>query len=267
MSGTADVPGRRVTLKAIGLGIAASVAGLTRTRADPAEATGASLLPPGATLLEGLTMRLSEAPRSREFWMVPMILNDPEQWDHDALVEVVTYHGEPRQVWDNTDIAGPWLNAMRNALNTQIWAFGHADFLVVSATRGTAHLALFDPLMWRKYNLAKLTGDRFQHNTLAEAPARAMADPDNYENIDSPFSPRDNNIPTLQQRGVVFLACHNAIFDLARQLIIAEENPDNLSHAALAAELTNHLIDGVVLTPGVAGTLAELQRAGFTYAA
>jgi hypothetical protein len=31
--------------------------------------------------------------------------------------------------------------------------------------------------------------------------------------------------------------------------------------------LTNHLIDGVVLTPGVAGTLAELQRAGFTYAA
>ena len=43
-------------------------------------------------------------------------------------------------------------------------------------------------------------------------------------------------------------------------------NPDELSHNALAAELTNHLIAGVVLTPGIVGTLPELQRAGFNYA-
>jgi hypothetical protein len=39
-----------------------------------------------------------------------------------------------------------------------------------------------------------------------------------------------------------------------------------LSHDALAAELTNHVIAGVVLTPGMSGTLPELQRAGFNYA-
>ncbi len=62
------------------------------------------------------------------------------------------------------------------------------------------------------------------------------------------------------------LACHNAIWELAERLIATEVNPDELSHNALAGELTNHLIAGVVLTPGISGTLAELQRAGFNYA-
>jgi hypothetical protein len=43
-------------------------------------------------------------------------------------------------------------------------------------------------------------------------------------------------------------------------------NPDKLSHEALAAELTNQLIDGAVLTPGMVGTIPELQQGGFHYA-
>jgi hypothetical protein len=65
---------------------------------------------------------------------------------------------------------------------------------------------------------------------------------------------------------VVFLACHNAIWELAEKLITTGVNPDELSQNALAAELTNNLIAGVVLTPGIGGTLPELQRAGFNYA-
>jgi hypothetical protein len=38
------------------------------------------------------------------------------------------------------------------------------------------------------------------------------------------------------------------------------------SHGAPAAELTNHLVDRAVLIPGAAGTLPELQQAGFHYA-
>ena len=41
---------------------------------------------------------------------------------------------------------------------------------------------------------------------------------------------------------------------------------DKLSHAALAADLTNHLANGVVLIPGATGTLPELQQVGFYYA-
>jgi len=155
---------------------------------------------------------------------------------------------------------------MRNSLNAQIWSFRHPDFLVVSATQGTAHLALLDPATWDKYQLAKLTGGKFLGNTLVVAQEGGTADPKDYENVGGPFSPHDNSIPALRRRGVVFLACHNAIWELAEKLITSAVNPDKLSHAALAAELTNHLIAGAVLTPGVGGTLPELQRAGFAYA-
>jgi hypothetical protein len=50
------------------------------------------------------------------------------------------------------------------------------------------------------------------------------------------------------------------------KVIATEVNPDELAHDALAGELINHLIAGVVLTPGIAGTLSELQRRGFNYA-
>jgi hypothetical protein len=49
-------------------------------------------------------------------------------------------------------------------------------------------------------------------------------------------------------------------------LIREGSNPDKLSHEALAAELTNHLIPDAVLTPGAVAALLELQLAGFQYA-
>ena len=79
------------------------------------------------------------------------------------------------------------------------------------------------------------------------------------------FSGEDNSIPALMRRGVVFMACHNAIWEVAGGPHQGDVNPDRLSHEALAAELTNHLIDGVVLTPGVVATMPELQQAGFHY--
>ena len=62
------------------------------------------------------------------------------------------------------------------------------------------------------------------------------------------------------------MSCHNAIWEHAAALIKFDTNPDKLSLAALAAELTNHLVEGAVLIPGAAGTLPELQQAGFHYA-
>ena len=260
------VPGRRSVLMMMGLGMVAGASGFAARHDGAASAAEPSLLPPEAKSLGELTARLSRAPRRRDFKTVPMILNDPDQWDHAALSEVIAYRGVPKQVWDNTGIASPWLNDMHNSLNTQVWSFRHPDFVVVSATHGTAHLALFGPAMWEKYQLAKLTGGKFQSNTLVAEQKSVAADPKDYENPEGVFSSHDNSIPALQQRGVVFLACHNAIWEFAETLIAAEVNPDELSHNALAAELTNHLIAGVVLTPGMGGTLPELQRRGFNYA-
>ena len=224
------------------------------------------LLPSGAGALSELMDRLARAPRRRDFKTVPMILTEPAQWDHEALREVLAYKPAPKQVWDNTDIGSPWLNLMRNALNCQIWSFKHPDFLAVSATHGTAHLALYDQAMWDKYQLNRLAGDKFKSNTLIDEKKAQTADPGNFEDPAGAFSPEDNSIPALMRRGVVFTSCHNAIWEQTAGPIKAEVNPDKLSHEALAAELTNHLLPGVVLTPGAVGTLPELQQAGFHYA-
>src|SRR5258708_30501969 len=258
--------GRRFALMTMGLGMAAGAAGLAALYDGMASAAEPSLLPPEAKSLEELAARLSRAPGRLDFKTVPMILDDPDQWDHAALAEVIVDRGAPKQVWDNTGIASPWLNDMRNSLNTQVWSFRHRDFLVVSATHGTAHLALFGPAIWEKYRLARLAGGKVQSNTLIADQKGPAADPKDYENPEGAFSPPDNSIPALQRRGVVFLACHNAIWEFAEKLIATEVNPDGLSHDALAAELTNHLIAGVVLTPGMGGTMPQLQRAGFDYA-
>jgi intracellular sulfur oxidation DsrE/DsrF family protein len=252
--------------QALHLGLGAAAIGAAFAGAASAKTEETTLIPPGATALRELMERLTHAPRRRDYKTVPMILTSPDQWDHEALSEVLAYKPAPKQVWDNTDIASPWLNLMRNALNAQIWSFKHPEFLAVSATHGTAHLALYDQAMWDKYQLTKLAGDKFKTNTLIEEKKAQSADPANYEDPAGAFSPEDNSIPALMKRGVVFMSCHNAIWEVAAGLIKADVNPDKLSHEALAAELTNHLIPGVVLTPGAVGTLPELQQAGFYYA-
>jgi intracellular sulfur oxidation DsrE/DsrF family protein len=87
-----------------------------------------------------------------------------------------------------------------------------------------------------------------------------------YKDPNSVFGPAGDTIPALQQRGAVFMACHNAIWEHTAKLLEKGINPDRLSHEAIAAELTNHLIEGVVLTPGLAGSIPELQQTGFHYA-
>src|ERR1700681_730500 len=162
--------------------MATSAIGLASAGARPAAAAVESALtPPGATHLDALKKRLAQAPRRRDFKAVPMILNHQEQWDQEALTEVLSYRPAPRQAWDNTDIAGPWLNLMRNALNSQIWSFKHPDFLAVSVTHGTALLALYDQAMWDKYQLTRLAGEKFKTNTLMESRKAESADPAHFE--------------------------------------------------------------------------------------
>jgi len=244
----------------------ASAIALTSVSETAHAALITDLTPSKAGKLKALAERLGKTQRRRDFKSVPMILTNPDQWDHEALSEIIDYQGGPKQVWDHVDIGGPWLNLMRNTLNTQIWSYKNPDFLCVSATHGSAHLALYDRAMWDKYQLASYAGDKFKTNTLIEQPELASADPANFEDPEGVFSSADNAIPTLMRRGVVFLACHNAIAELADRLMKKGVNPDKLSFESLTAELTNHLIPDTVLTPGVVATLPLLQEAGFHYA-
>jgi len=256
---------RRTALQTLGLALAvgtAGASGLASTKAKAADNT----MPAGASTLADFTKRLAAAPRRRDFKTVPMILDHPDQWDDAALKEVLAYKPVSKQCWDNTDIHGSWLNVMRNSLNAQVWSFGHADFLIVSATHGSANYALYDQSIWDKYNLAKLMGGKPAKNTLVLDKPGASADPANYQDPKGVFSPENISIPALMRRGAVFMSCHNAIWEQARKLHGKGMNPDKLSIDEIAADLTNHLIDGVVLIPGAVATLVELENAGFRYA-
>jgi hypothetical protein len=256
---------RRQSLKGLGMALAAAGFAGTAQASSPAP-----LMQAGAKTLEALGVQLATAPYRRDLKSVPMILNNRNQWDAEALDAVIHYAGGPKQSWDNTDITGPWLNVMRNAMNAQIWSFGHPDFLCVSATHGSAQLALYDDAMWEKYGLAKIAGGTVTRNSFVAPagapPGAASPDPSDYENANGAFSPRNNSIQTLQRRGAVFLACHNAVWELCQRLIGSGVNPDHLGHEEMCAELSNHVIEGVVMTPGAVGTLMELASAGFSYA-
>ena len=224
------------------------------------------LLPDGAKTLRELMDRLARAPRRRDFKTVPMILTSADEWDSEALSQVIAYRGGPKQAFDNTDLEGPWLNLMRNSMNVQVWSWKHPDFLCVSATHGSAQWALYDDLIWDKYQLARLTKGKYESNVFAKAGPASASDPKDFEKADGLFSPEDNNIAVLQRRGAVFIACHNQVWEMSGALMKAGANPDKLSREALVAELTNHLIADVVLSPGAIGTLPELEAAGFGYA-
>lgn len=256
-------PDRRIAL--LGVAAAAGAAALGSKPAKAAEALGLSM-PQRAATLNALHEKLKITPRRRDFKTVPMILESEDYWDHEALAELLAYRGGPKQIWDNKAHDGPWLNLMRNNLNVQVYSFKHPDFLIISATHASAHLALYDQSMWDKYELSKLAGPAFATNKFILEQKAATADPKNYQDPDGAFSPANNSIPALQRRGAVFLGCHNSIWEQSAALIRNGSNPDKLSHEALAAELTNHLIPEVVLTPGVVATLLNFQEAGFYYA-
>ena len=92
------ITGRRGVLRTFALTMATGAIGLASAAAKPAAAAVESALtPPGATHLDALKKRLAQAPRRRDFKTVPMILNHPEQWDHEALTEVLSYRPAPKQ--------------------------------------------------------------------------------------------------------------------------------------------------------------------------
>ncbi|MEE3504140.1 transcriptional initiation protein Tat [Acidiphilium acidophilum] len=253
-----------VALPAAGLGLAAIGALAPIAKAKAATPGKDLLIPNNAPTLRALTMELAKAPRRRDFKSLPMILTSPAEWDSEALHLLFAYKGGPKQVWDNTALDSPWLNGMRNSINAQIWGWKHPDFLMVSATHGSAHMALYDDYIWDKY-LAKFSGGKHSANTWIKQPPASKASAADYNDSKGVFSPHDNSITVLQRRGAVFCACHNEVWELTMGMRKKGINPDKLSHEKMAAEFTNHLIPGVVLTPGVVGTIPEFQVAGYQY--
>lgn len=252
-----DIPTRRRALCALGqstLALSLTAGFASRAHATPAASQGA---------LSKLGRTLSALPRRREFQTVPFLLSDKRLWDHEAADALLSYDA-PRQMWEPTELAAPWLNLMRESVNSQIFSHGHKEFLAVAAIHGEAHLALFSQAAWDKYKLAAKTGGKFALNTLI-VERLGVSPNDDIQSLDGFYGPNNNNIVTLQKRGMVFVACHDSIHAIARGLHAAPEFA-SVSADVIAADLTKNLVPGVVLVPSVVAFIAELQRSGYSYA-
>jgi hypothetical protein len=147
-----------------------------------------------------------------------------------------------------------------------VFSLQRPNFLCAAVPHGGAALALFNQDMWNKYKLAEQTKGAFKDNSFLTDPDFPQSAVNEPENMTGLYSDAGNFIPTLQRRGVVFLGCHNAIWELAAALIKGGANPDRLSNEELAAELTNNLIPGAISTPGNDAMIGKLQETGFVYA-
>lgn len=221
---------------------------------------------PSAKMLRSLYATLAGIPRRRSFNRLPMILTRPGLWDSEALDALLAYEGTNKQVFDTTDIGSTWLSQIRNTVNAEVWALGHPSFLAVAAPHGPAGFTLLTQAAWTKYDIAALTDDTFLSNTTLADPRYTRADVANPQDPTGLYASAGGNyIPVLQKRGVVFLACHNALWELAETLIDKGVNPDGRSTEGLVADLTASLIPGVITTPGNEAAIGMCQKAGFRY--
>lgn len=240
----------------VGLMVGATAAGAADRTSD--ERRGSS------EELDIFKKRLAAAPRRRSFDSVPFMVHDENLWDHEAAEVVLSYRYRTRQVWECTELGAPWLNLMREALNGQVFAHSNPGFLAVAALHGNAHLALFDQSAWDAHGLASLAAKSATRNVFVAA-KEGTSPSDDLQNLSGYYGPENSTIAALQERGMVFIACHDSIHAIARNLLHAAGG-DVAKADKVAADLTNHLIPNAVLVPSVVAFLVELQRVGYTYA-
>jgi intracellular sulfur oxidation DsrE/DsrF family protein len=247
--------GRRAALRVLGLGAA-----LAGTVSTPVLAAAAAV----ADDLQEFKRQIAAAPRRRTFSTMPFMVTARGQWDYEAAEAVLAYRNRALQVWECTELDAPWLNLMREAISGQVYAHGNPGFLAVAAIHGSAHLTLFDQAAWDTHGLSRLAGSTATRNIFVE-PKTNTSPADDIQDVAGYYGPDNNNIHTLQERGAVFIACHDSIHAIARKVhqLAGGSGPPADS---IAADLTNRLVPGAVLVPSVVAFLVELQRSGFTYA-
>ncbi|WP_025885655.1 hypothetical protein [Asaia prunellae] len=244
---------RRILLTALGLGAAMPLEGFAAATLTPS--------PQPQSGLSALSRQLAVLPRRRAFRTLPRLLDHPDLWDDVAFDALLTYRGAQKMLGTGTSLEGKWAVEAQNLLNAEVFSFVHPDALLVMGLWGEAQLALYNEASWAHFNLARLVTPGQNAASLHQTPAGTSRHHQDEEGV---YGAAGRSIPALQARGVVFLACHNAVWAHAGRLIALGAGPAGLTQEQLAAELTNALDPRAIVTPSALGAVAELQRAGFS---
>jgi hypothetical protein len=194
----------------------------------------------------------------RGFDKVPFMIDRADLWDHEASEILLSFRGDKKQMWEASDISSAWLNLMRESewsgIRPPASGFprgrgGARD----SASHVVPIRACGIGMGWRRTQAASLR----RTHSLPSGKGR----PDRRSTKDRRLLRRrqqqhpdpatawgcDDRLPRLDPR------------DRPRSGEIGRRDPD-----MVAADLTNNLIEGVVLVPSVVAYIVELQNAGFT---
>lgn len=202
------------------------------------------------------------------------LLFKPRDWHMASFQQLLHQDCEAKQIFDATAIdGGNALGHMVNSLNGLQFGFGipASGIKLVGAFRGQASMLNFDDYLWAKYRLgetAKIidpkTGKPATRNIFAasdagDPPKYASSDPDNEG---SAF--QDHSIQALRARGVQFLACHIAMYYIAKST--ATKQKLQQPPEAVLQDFTAHLLPGVLIVPSMVSAIPMLQsKGGFTY--
>lgn len=165
-----------------------------------------------------------------------------------------------------------WGNVV-NSLNAYQFSYNippqHAQVAVQAY--GTANAALYDDVLWKKYEIGSLLGVKDSNGQPAKSnpyylsPVSPKDIPDGTKpikrNLDHTAVDffNDESIEGLQRRNVIFLVCHNQVHADARFLA----NLTKGDQATIAAEIQSHLLPGVIVAPSGVGSLVRFQNLGY----
>ena len=202
------------------------------------------------------------------------LLYKPGDWRMASFQQLLHRSFDTKQIFDAAAIdGGSALAHMVNSLNGLQFGFGvpAAKIKIVGAFRGSASMLNFDDYLWEKYRIGERvkvqddkTGKPATRNIFAvsdagDPPKYASSDPNNEHSV---F--QDESIPALRARGVQFLACHIALYYIAKDTVKKQklqQTPEEVLQ-----DFTAHLLPGVLVVPSMVSAIAMLQSKGnFSY--
>ena len=187
--------------------------------------------------------------------------------------QVVGRPAQIRQVFEQIAFKPQALSNIKNSLNGLEFGYGYnpSDIAIAFGAHGPAAALNYSDYVWDKYKL----GDFFsvkdaQGATVATnvwLKAKATADPKDGPD-DEKGMYQDSSIEMLQKRGVIFLCCHTAVEEQARNLIKPGAPAAGANPTEVANDILTHLNQGVLVVPSMVATMAVLQgKYNYSYAA
>lgn len=194
-------------------------------------------------------------------------------FDEAQFRQIVGRPAKIRQVFEQIAFKPQALQNIKNSLNGLQFGYGYSpsDIAIAFAPHGPAAALNYTDYLWDKYKLGDFfaikdpQGATIASNVWVKSKSTGTAS-DGPDDANGMY--QDTSIATLQKRGVIFLCCHTAVEEQARNLVKAGAPAAGANPTEVANDMLTHLIPGALVVPSMVATMAVLQSEyHYSYAA